>query len=155
MLARRGESFDARVATRASAAAAPLAAWVHANVSYSRVLEKIMPLEQEQASLRKYTCHDSVYLRVHTFNHSSFLSLFPPVRHTRNLQAAEDSMSRLSSGLDDVDKQVAALREQLAVSTRQASEIEIGLNKARQTLSASQSLVLELADEYDRWRSQV
>lgn len=73
----------------------------------------------------------------------------------RNLQAAEDNMIRLSTGLNDVDHQVALLREQLSISTREVSEIEIGLNKARQTLSASQDLVLELADEYDRWRNQV
>ncbi len=73
----------------------------------------------------------------------------------RNLQAAEDNMIRLSTGLNDVDQQVALLREQLSISTREVSEIEIGLNKARQTLSASQDLVLELADEYDRWRNQV
>uniref|UniRef100_A0AAR2JK60 Cytoplasmic dynein 2 heavy chain 1 n=1 Tax=Pygocentrus nattereri TaxID=42514 RepID=A0AAR2JK60_PYGNA len=38
-------------AKRASAAAAPLAAWVKANVQYSHVLEKIQPLEAEQAGL--------------------------------------------------------------------------------------------------------
>ena len=43
-----------QVAKRASTAAAPLAAWVKANVTYSAVLEKINPLEQEQASLAKY-----------------------------------------------------------------------------------------------------
>ena len=53
LLARRRESFDERVARRASAAAAPLAAWVHANVSYARVLERIVPLEQEQANLKR------------------------------------------------------------------------------------------------------
>lgn len=64
-------------------------------------------------------------------------------------------MVRLANGLDDVDKQVSLLREQLAVSTREGSEIEIGLNKARQTLSVSQNLVHELADEYERWKLQV
>lgn len=53
LLNRRKESFDDKVARRASAAAAPLAAWVRANVSYSRVLERITPLEQEQANLRR------------------------------------------------------------------------------------------------------
>lgn len=38
-------------AKRASAAAAPLAAWVKANVQYSHVLEKIQPLETEHAGL--------------------------------------------------------------------------------------------------------
>lgn len=40
-------------AKRASAAAAPLAAWVKANVQYSHVLERIEPLEREQAGLRE------------------------------------------------------------------------------------------------------
>lgn len=81
-----------------------------------------------------------------------FLSAFLKYR---NLEAAENNMARLANGLDDVDKQVSLLREQLAVSTREASEIEIGLNKARQTLSVSQNLVHELADEYERWKLQV
>lgn len=38
-------------AKRASAAAAPLAAWVKANVQYSHVLERIQPLETEHAGL--------------------------------------------------------------------------------------------------------
>lgn len=35
-------------------AAAPLAAWVVANVKFSSVLEKIEPLENEQAQLERY-----------------------------------------------------------------------------------------------------
>lgn len=73
----------------------------------------------------------------------------------RNLANAENDMSQLSTGLDNVDKQVAVLREQLAESTREASQIEIGMHKARQTLSVSQNLVTELDDEYKRWRIQV
>lgn len=53
LMARRSDSFDVRVAKRASAAAAPLAAWVQANVSFARVLERIRPLEDEQALLMK------------------------------------------------------------------------------------------------------
>ncbi len=131
--------------------AAPLASWVRANVSYSRVLERITPLEQEQANLRRqvlYVNNTQIsYLKINIV-----ISVF---LHSRNLQAAEDSMTRLATGLDDVDKQVAILRDQLSASTREASEIEIGLKKARETLGISQNLVLELADEYDRWRLQV
>lgn len=39
-------------AKRASTAAAPLAAWVKANVQYSHVLERIQPLETEQSGLQ-------------------------------------------------------------------------------------------------------
>ena len=42
-----------QTAMRASQAAGPLAAWVKANVQYSIVLEKIEPLETEQAHLQK------------------------------------------------------------------------------------------------------
>lgn len=52
-MANRGESFDAKAAKRASAAAAPLAAWVAANVKYSYVLDKIRPLEIEQNKLKE------------------------------------------------------------------------------------------------------
>lgn len=52
-MTRRSESFDPKVARRASAAAAPLAAWVQANVRFSRVLERIAPLENEQAKLQR------------------------------------------------------------------------------------------------------
>ena len=45
--------FVSQNAKRASAAAAPLAAWVKANVQYAKVLERIEPLEKEQASLAK------------------------------------------------------------------------------------------------------
>uniref|UniRef100_A0A3P8WNV8 Cytoplasmic dynein 2 heavy chain 1 n=1 Tax=Cynoglossus semilaevis TaxID=244447 RepID=A0A3P8WNV8_CYNSE len=43
VLNRNKASFDPKNAKRASAAAAPLAAWVKANVQYSHVLEKIEP----------------------------------------------------------------------------------------------------------------
>ena len=41
-------------AKRASTAAAPLAAWVRANIKYSHIVEKIQPLEKEQATLQKW-----------------------------------------------------------------------------------------------------
>ena len=46
-------SFEPKTAQRASAAAAPLAEWVKANIKYSLVLEKIEPLEKEQNKLKK------------------------------------------------------------------------------------------------------
>ncbi|KPP72256.1 cytoplasmic dynein 2 heavy chain 1-like [Scleropages formosus] len=53
LLDRNRVSFDPKNAKRASAAAAPLAAWVKANVQYSHVLERIQPLEKEQAGLKE------------------------------------------------------------------------------------------------------
>ena len=48
------KSFEKKTAQRASAAALPLAEWVIANVKYAQVLEKIAPLEKEQASLQRF-----------------------------------------------------------------------------------------------------
>lgn len=58
LLRQRAKSFDEKTAKRASAAAAPLAAWVIANVKYSKILEKIRPLELEQTKLQQYVSNN-------------------------------------------------------------------------------------------------
>ena len=59
-------------AKRASTAAAPLAAWVKANVQYSHVLERIGPLEKEQATLLEYG-HKHKHKHTHTHTHTDTL----------------------------------------------------------------------------------
>nr|CAD7594423.1 unnamed protein product [Timema genevievae] len=125
LLQEKGESFDPKTARRASTAAAPLAAWVMANVQYSHVLEKISPLEQEQSKLQ------------------------------HNLMMAKNQIVQLSSGLSDVDRTVAKLKDQLNTYTREAAEIEIHLNRAQETINAAEGLVEKLNDEYNRWKTQV
>uniref|UniRef100_A0A158Q7Q4 Cytoplasmic dynein 2 heavy chain 1 n=1 Tax=Elaeophora elaphi TaxID=1147741 RepID=A0A158Q7Q4_9BILA len=61
-------------AKRASAAAAPLAAWVRANLDYSTILERVAPLQKEKNDLIK------------------------------NLNEAEKQMEKLSKGLETVDE---------------------------------------------------
>ena len=53
LLRERANSFEPAVAKRASAAAAPLASWVKANVKFSYVLVKVKPLEEEQNKLQR------------------------------------------------------------------------------------------------------
>ena len=53
LLEEKSNSFDPNVAKKASSVAAPLASWVLANVKFSYVLDKIKPLEQEQARLQR------------------------------------------------------------------------------------------------------
>uniref|UniRef100_A0A8C4NJK7 Dynein heavy chain n=1 Tax=Eptatretus burgeri TaxID=7764 RepID=A0A8C4NJK7_EPTBU len=74
-------SFDPKNARRASTAAAPLAAWVQAIVQYSHVLERIQPLEQEQAQLQY------------------------------NLQQTDGKKTGLEGELNSVDQKVAELKE--------------------------------------------
>ncbi|RZC33069.1 cytoplasmic dynein 2 heavy chain 1 [Asbolus verrucosus] len=125
LMANKSDSFDPKAAKRASVAAAPLAAWVAANVKYSHVVDKIKPLEREQNKLKQ------------------------------NLANAEAQLGELSAGLSDVDATVAKLKVQLSAYTKEAAEIEIDLNKAQETLSAAEGLVSKLDDEYQRWQQQL
>ena len=125
MLEERANSFDPAIAKKASSAAAPLASWVTSNVKFSYVLEKIKPLEREQAKLQ------------------------------RNLKIAEDQIGQLSSGLDEVDAQVAVLKDRLNKFTKEAAEIEIHLNKSKETIGSADSLVEGLEGEFERWNKEV
>ena len=53
LLRKKADSFSQETAEKASQVAGPLAAWVVANVKYSRVLERIRPLEEKQNKLKK------------------------------------------------------------------------------------------------------
>ncbi|XP_058460067.1 cytoplasmic dynein 2 heavy chain 1 [Malaya genurostris] len=121
LLQTKADSYDQRNAKRASAAAAPLAAWVIANVKYSKVIQSIKPLEREQNELRK------------------------------NLEQAEAEMNSLSSGLDNVNDTVKKLSEQLNVYTQEAAMLEIKLEEAKQTLNAAEELVQNLSSEFLSW----
>ncbi|KAF5303585.1 hypothetical protein FQR65_LT08186 [Abscondita terminalis] len=125
LISNRGDSFDPKNAKRASVAAAPLAAWVIANVRYSAVLENIKPLEREQNKLKQ------------------------------NLASAELQLHELSTGLVDVDTAVAKLKTQLSTYTKEAAEIEIHLRAAQSTITTAEGLVNKLNDEYERWKSQL
>lgn len=125
LLAAKSESFDQKNAKRASAAAAPLAAWVIANVKYSKVIQSIKPLEREQNALQL------------------------------NLEQSEGEMKSLISGLDDVDAKVKELSVQLNMYTQEAALLEIKLNEAKSTLNAAEVLVEKLSSEYANWKQQM
>ncbi|XP_015052343.2 cytoplasmic dynein 2 heavy chain 1 [Drosophila yakuba] len=125
LLLAKGDSYESKNAKRASAAAAPLAAWVQASVRYSRVIQSIKPLEREQNELQK------------------------------NLNAAEDEMQELASGLDDVDKRVKQLSAKLQTYTQEAAVLELKLQEASGTLQAAELLVEKLSAEYATWSHQL
>ena len=52
LLKSKGQSFEHATIYRVSVAAAPLAAWVKANMEYSSVLERVSPLESKNAELQ-------------------------------------------------------------------------------------------------------
>ncbi|XP_060645040.1 cytoplasmic dynein 2 heavy chain 1 [Drosophila nasuta] len=125
LLEAKGDSYESKNAKRASAAAAPLAAWVQASVRYARVIQSIKPLEREQKQLQ------------------------------RNLNEAEDEMQQLASGLDDVDKRVKQLSEKLQTYTQEAAVLELKLQEAGATLQAAELLVGKLSAEYATWSEQL
>uniref|UniRef100_A0A1I8MV06 Dynein heavy chain, cytoplasmic n=1 Tax=Musca domestica TaxID=7370 RepID=A0A1I8MV06_MUSDO len=125
LLANKAESFEMKNAKRASAAAAPLAAWVKASVRYSKVIQSIKPLEREQKELQ------------------------------RNLDAAEGEMQSLMTGLDDVDNRVKQLSAKLNSYTQEAAVLELKLEEARNTLKAAEILVQQLSSEYQTWNLQL
>lgn len=55
-------------AKRASEAAAPLASWVTSNIKYAAIIEKIEPLETEQAQLQRYSFSDNMPQHILIFN---------------------------------------------------------------------------------------
>lgn len=125
LLANKSDSFEMKNAKRASAAAAPLAAWVKASVRYSRVIQSIKPLEREQKELQK------------------------------NLEMAEGEMNSLMTGLDDVDNRVKQLSDKLNAYTQEAAVLELKLEEARNTLHAAEVLVQQLSSEYHSWSMQL
>ncbi|TPP62125.1 Cytoplasmic dynein 2 heavy chain 1 [Fasciola gigantica] len=125
LLAKNEDSFDPKIARRASVAAAPLATWVRANVQYAVVLERIAPLEAEQAQLRG------------------------------SLAQTETALTRLAEDLAGVDSKVARLRAVFEQHTSEATRLKAELDRAKETLASAEALVGELEGEHARWKNQV
>ena len=125
LLEKNSKSFEPSAAKRASAAAAPLAAWVKANIRYSYVLEKIGPLEKEQAALQG------------------------------NLEQSEAKLSKLSKVLEALDKKVADMRLRFEQRTTEAAKLKLEVEREEETIVAAENLVGKLKGEHHRWTQQV
>ncbi|KAF7666054.1 hypothetical protein LDENG_00118150 [Lucifuga dentata] len=125
LLNRNKASFDPKNAKRASTAAAPLAAWVKANVQYSHVLERIEPLEREQAGLLE------------------------------NLRKTENRKNKLEEQLNSVGAKVNELKEKFQCYTAEAAKLEAEVTKAQDTITAAQRLISQLDGEHTRWNAQM
>ncbi|MBN3304013.1 DYHC2 protein, partial [Amia calva] len=125
LLQRNRASFDPKNAKRASTAAAPLAAWVKANVQYSHVLERIQPLEKEQAGLLE------------------------------NLHKTESRKNKLEDQLNSVGQKVNELKDRFQSRTTEAAKLEAEVSKAQETIEAAEKLIHQLDGEHRRWNAQV
>ncbi|KAG2456324.1 DYHC2 protein, partial [Polypterus senegalus] len=124
LLYKNKASFDPKNAKRASAAAAPLAAWVKANVQYSHVLERIQPLEKEQAGL------------------------------VNNLKKTEDRRRVLEDQLNSLGQKVTELKEKFQLRTTEAAKLEAEVSKAQETIETAEKLIHQLDGEHKRWNAQ-
>uniref|UniRef100_A0A1I7SEA2 Cytoplasmic dynein 2 heavy chain 1 n=1 Tax=Bursaphelenchus xylophilus TaxID=6326 RepID=A0A1I7SEA2_BURXY len=125
VVSEKRNSFDEKVAKRASAAAAPLAAWVMANIEYSSILEKIQPLENEKNALLK------------------------------QFAQTEKQMKSLSGQLTSVDKQVETLKKEFEESMKEATQIKVDLDREQAAIEVAGQMVERLGGEFSRWQTQM
>ncbi|KFD50374.1 hypothetical protein M513_08756 [Trichuris suis] len=125
LVKRKLNSFEPSNAKRASAAAAPLAAWVMANMKYAEILNKIAPLEQKKQKLQK------------------------------SIKLMERQIDSIRSGLQSADESASQLRAKFQTLTSEASEIKFKLDNESKTLQAAETLTTKLGSEYERWKLQL
>ncbi|KAJ8675957.1 hypothetical protein QAD02_011743, partial [Eretmocerus hayati] len=121
----RPDSFEEKTARRASVAAAPLAAWVLANLQYGQILQQVAPLEREQRVLGE------------------------------RLSAAEAQIGKLESGLNSVESKVAQLQEELAAHSRGAAELQLRSEATEASLATARALLAKLDAEHTDWQTQL
>ncbi|XP_017891098.1 cytoplasmic dynein 2 heavy chain 1 isoform X2 [Ceratina calcarata] len=121
----RPESFEEKTAKRASVAAAPLAAWVLANLQYGQILQQVAPLEREQRQLAE------------------------------RLSAAEAQIDKLAAGLSTVESRVAQLQEELAEHSRGAAALQLRAEATEARLVTARSLLQKLDTEHRDWQAQL
>ncbi len=125
LIQKKKASFDAANIQRVSVAAAPLAAWVKANIRYSLVVEKIEPLQEE--------LQEQMY----------------------KLEVSQKRLQSCEEELQEIDDRVAGLKEEFASRTAEAERLKRNLSIAGETLDKAEGLIGQLGGEQDRWRSQV
>ena len=124
LLRSKANSFDAATIYRTSVAAAPLAAWVKANIKYSLVLEKIQPLTMELT------------------------------RAESTLKKSQKRLDECEAELAVIDEKVASLKADFGARTREAEKLRSGLENAQLTLEGAQKLLGQLGGEQGRWQAQ-
>ncbi|GBG84147.1 hypothetical protein CBR_g38121 [Chara braunii] len=125
LMASKAASFEHANIYHVSVAAAPLAAWVRANVRYSLVLEKIRPLEEGLRDLEG------------------------------SLARSREKLFDCENDLTSLDDAVTSLREEFSSRTGEAEALKASLRVASDKLDAASTLVDKLGSERVRWQSQV
>ena len=124
LISKKQSSFEAASIQRVSIAAAPMAAWVKANIKYSVVIEKIEPLEHElQEEVEK-------------------------------LEQSQKRLRKCEDELKELDDRVASLKNEYSKRTAEADRLQRNLDIAGSTLNQAEGLIKQLGGEQARWKAQ-
>jgi dynein heavy chain 2, cytosolic len=124
LIKKKSASFEAANIQRVSIAAAPMAAWVKANIKYSLVIEKIEPLEAELEE------------------------------EVTKLEQSQKRLKRCEDELRDIDDRVANLKTEFGNRTAEAERLKRNLALAGSTLDKAAGLIGQLSGEQQRWKAQ-
>ncbi|KAG8470560.1 hypothetical protein KFE25_008981 [Diacronema lutheri] len=125
LMQQKALSFDEMNIRRVSVAAAPLAAWVRANIEFSTVLHKVAPLEAQNAELEA------------------------------RLAASRERLVECQTQLSQLDGRVATLKSNFQKKTAEAENLRVSLERAETTLAAALRLIEKLGGERGRWDAQL
>ena len=124
LIKKKAASFEAANIQRVSIAAAPMAAWVKANIKYSLVIEKIEPLEAELEE------------------------------EVTKLEQSQKRLKRCEDELREIDDRVANLKTEFGSRTAEAERLKRNLALAGSTLDKAAGLIGQLSGEQQRWKTQ-
>lgn len=124
LIKKKASSFEAENIKRVSVAAAPMAAWVKANIKYSLVIEKIEPLQKELEE------------------------------EVAKLEKSQKRLKRCEDELKELDERYEQLKSEFAARTAEAERLKRNLQIAGTTLVKAQGLIGQLGGEQKRWKVQ-
>jgi len=125
VLKKKADSFEEKKIYRVSVAAAPLAAWVKANIKYSVVLEKTQPLQDALD------------------------------RANSQLRSSQEKLEENERELKEIDTRVETLKKNFAQRTREAETLRQQLERTKDTLTKAETLLGKLGGEQSRWERKV
>nr|ADI46856.1 DHC1bf [Volvox carteri f. nagariensis] len=125
LLAAKGNSFEEAVIRRVSVAAAPMAQWVKANLEFSKVLQRVSPLEAELHRLQA------------------------------SLEESQRLIQQYEEELKQLDAAVSQLKNDFSKKTSEAESLKMSVEKAEATLTSARQLLDGLRGEKIRWEAQV
>eukprot|EP00753_Platysulcus_tardus_P014516 PLAT4386.4.p1 GENE.PLAT4386.4~~PLAT4386.4.p1 ORF type:complete len:4448 (-),score=2754.09 PLAT4386.4:79-13422(-) len=124
LLKKKRASFDQDTIERVSLAAAPLAAWVKANLRYAEVLERIQPLEAQLNAA------------------------------VRELEEAQERLQQCELDLQALDEEVKQLKDDFKARTAEATKLKVELEETEKVLQKAKLLLEKLSGEQTRWDDQ-